>query len=184
MKKFLIGFICAISLFAFNVKAEEITEKEKVSVYVFTKDGCPYCEKAKSFLESSKKKYGKYYEIVEYQVYDSDWNANEDIKIIMDQVAEKRGDEVEGVPYIVIGDNYSINGYTTEYNDAIISAIKEAYNDKDYKDLVVEAQKENQKALEAKENEKSYDGLITAGILVLTIGGIIVFICLARKKNK
>ena len=40
------------------------------------------------------------------------------------------------------------------------------------------------KALEAKENEKSYDGLITAGILVLTIGGIIVFVCLARKKNK
>ena len=38
----------------------------------------------------------------------------------MDQVAEKRGDEVEGVPYIVIGDNYYINGYTTEYNDAII----------------------------------------------------------------
>ena len=37
MKKFLIGFVCALSLFAFNVKAEEITDKEKVNVYVFTK---------------------------------------------------------------------------------------------------------------------------------------------------
>ena len=58
MKKVVIGFVCALSLFAFNVKAEEITEKEKVNVYVFTKHGCLYYEKAKSFLESSKKKYG------------------------------------------------------------------------------------------------------------------------------
>ena len=184
MKKFLIGIICALSLFAFNVNAEEVTTKEKVNVYVFSKDGCPYCEKAKTFLENSKEKYGKYYEIVEYQVYDSSWNADEKLMNIMNYVADKRGDKVEGVPYIVIGDNFSLNGYTSEYNDSIISAIKEAYNDDDYKDLVVEAQNENHEAEDTKENEKSYDGLITAGILILVVGGIVAFICLARKKNK
>ena len=80
--------------------------------------------------------------------------------------------------------NFSLNGYTSEYNDSIISAIKEAYNDDDYKDLVVEAQNENHEAEDTKENEKSYDGLITAGILILVVGGIVAFICLARKKNK
>ena len=110
MKKLLLGILCALSLSMLNVKAAEETTKDKINVYVFTKDGCPYCEKAKTFLNSITDEYGKYFNLVVYEVYDAEWNANENLKNAMDTVAKKFGDKVNGVPYIVIGDEASWPG--------------------------------------------------------------------------
>lgn len=179
MKKLLIGLFCLVAIFSLNIKNVNAAN-DKINVYVFTKDGCPYCEKLKAFLESIDKTHGKYFKIVEYQVYDSSWAADETYKTIMDKVAEKRGDTVEGVPYLVIGDSYSVNGYSTEYDDGIKEAIKKEYENDDYVDLVGDIAKE---VLDSKDNEHSSDGLIVAGILVLVIGGCGALIYLSRKNK-
>ena len=136
MKKLLLGILCALSLSMLNVKAAEETTKEKINVYVFTKDGCPYCEKAKTFLNSITDEYGKYFNLVVYEVYDAEWNANENLKNAMDTVAKEFGDKVNGVPYIVIGDEASWPGYQSAFYNDIKKAIKTAYENENYKDIV------------------------------------------------
>ena len=124
MKKLLLGILCALSLSMLNVKAAEETTKDKINVYVFTKDGCPYCEKAKTFLNSITDEYGKYFNLVVYEVYDAEWNANENLKNAMDTVAKEFGDKVNGVPYIVIGNEASWPGYQSAFDDDIKKAKK------------------------------------------------------------
>lgn len=183
MKKFIAVVMCLFSLSMVNVNAAKSETKEKVNVYVFTKNGCGFCQKALQFLESLKEKYGKYYNVVEIEVFDAKWNADKEKEEILNYVAKARGDEFDGTPYIVIGNNYSFKGYNESFDEKIINAIKDSYNDDDYKDLVEEAKKQI-KMNEPKDNEKSNDGIITVGLLALVVGGIVAFICLSRKKNK
>lgn len=179
MKKFLIGIFSAI-LLTLNVNATENNttnnEKEKINVYVFTKDGCPHCEHAKSFFKSIKDEYGKYFNLTIYEVYDASWNADDELKSLMDNVAEKRGDKVNGVPYIVIGSNNSWPGYQASYDEDIKKAIVNEYNNEDYFDLV--------KSLAPKESDHSKDTIIVVAILVLIVGGVGTYIYISRKRTK
>jgi glutaredoxin len=185
MKKLLLGILCALSLSMLNVKAAEETPKEtpkeKINVYVFTKDGCPYCEKAKTFLNSITDEYGKYFNLVVYEVYDAEWNANENLKNAMDTVAKEFGDKVNGVPYIVIGDEASWPGYQSAFDDDIKKAIKKAYENEDYKDIVAPL---INSSIGEKKDEHSNDTIITVAILVVLVGGIGSLVYFSRKKQK
>lgn len=181
MKKLLIGILCALSLSMLNVKAAEETPKEKINVYVFTKDGCPYCEKAKTFLNSITDEYGKYFNLVVYEVYDAEWNADANLKKAMDSVAKKRGDKVDGVPYIVIGNEASWPGYQSGFDDDIKKAIKKAYENEDYEDIVAPLIDSSNGE---KKDEHSNDTVITVAILVVLVGGIGSLVYFSRKKQK
>lgn len=181
MKKLLLGILCALSLSMLNVKAAEETTKDKINVYVFTKDGCPYCEKAKTFLNSITDEYGKYFNLVVYEVYDAEWNANENLKNAMDSVAKEFGDKVNGVPYIVIGDEASWPGYQSAFDDDIKKAIKKAYENEDYKDIVAPL---INSSIGEKKDEHSNDTIITVAILVVLVGGIGSLVYFSRKKQK
>lgn len=185
MKKLLIGILCALSLSMLNVKAAEETPKEtpkeKINVYVFTKDGCPYCEKAKTFLNSITDEYGKYFNLVVYEVYDAEWNADANLKKAMDSVAKKRGDTVDGVPYIVIGNEASWPGYQSGFDDDIKKAIKKAYENEDYEDIVAPLIDSSNGE---KKDEHSNDTVITVAILVVLVGGIGSLVYFSRKKQK
>lgn len=180
MKKLLIGILCALSLSMLNVNAVEEIPKEKINVYVFTKDGCPYCEKAKTFLNSITEDYGKYFNLVVYEVYDAEWNADANLKKAMDSVAKKRGDTVNGVPYIVIGNEASWNGYQSGFDDDIKKAIKKAYENEDYEDIVAPLISNNNTT----KDEHSNDTVIIVGILVVLVGGIGSLMYFSRKKQK
>lgn len=185
MKKLLIGILCALSLSMLNVKAAEETPKEtpkeKINVYVFTKDGCPYCEKAKTFLNSITDEYGKYFNLVVYEVYDAEWNANENLKNVMDTVAKEFGDKVNGVPYIVIGDEASWTGYQSAFDNDIKKAIKKAYENENYKDIVAPL---INSSIGEKKDEHSNDTIITVVILAVLVGGIGSLVYFSRKKQK
>lgn len=172
MKKTILSLIALFIalLFPLNVMADEKEEsKEKINVYLFWGNGCGYCEAAKNFFRSIEKEYEDYYELVEYEVW-----YDEDNKALMNSVAEYFDEEIGGVPYIIIGET-TFGGYSEEYNDSIIKAIKEEYENEDYVDVV-----KNVKA-DGVTTEKNYDTLIIIGIFVVIIGGFGALVYFSRK---
>lgn len=187
MKKFLSIFVClmAMCMFTSNVFADtdnSTNADAKVKVYIFTKDGCPHCVEAKEYFAklANDKTYGKMFDIVAIQVYDSSWVADETNLAIMNAAAKARGDEEpEGVPYIVIGKDYSVNGYAESLNEEIEKAIKKAYNSDDYKDIVAPIIANS--GANTAEEEKDDTGAIIA-IMAVAVVGVGAFVYFSRKK--
>ena len=106
---------------------------------------------------------------------------NEDLKNAMDTVAKKFGDKVNGVPYIVIGDEASWPGYQSAFDNDIKKAIKKAYENENYKDIVAPL---INSSIGEKKDEHSNDTIITVAILVVLVGGIGSLVYFSRKKQK
>ena len=132
MKKLSTLLVLAMALFIpfmTNVSAEK---NEKINVYLFRGEGCPHCAEAEEFFDELKEdeEYGKYYTLVDYEVW-----YDEDNSKFMEKVAKKLNTEVGGVPFIVIGEKY-FSGYASSMSDDIKSTIKVAYENENYKDIV------------------------------------------------
>ena len=98
-------------------------DKNKVNIYFFWGDGCPHCEEGFKFLDSISDEYGKYFKLNKFEVW-----KNEDNAKLMEQFASKMGDEISGVPYIVIGER-TFKGFSEKHKESIKTAIKEQYKD-------------------------------------------------------
>ena len=98
-------------------------DKNKVNIYFFWGDGCPHCEEGFKFLDSISDEYGKYFKLNKFEVW-----KNEDNAKLMEQFASKMGDEISGVPYIVIGER-TFKGFSEKHKESIKAAIKEQYKD-------------------------------------------------------
>lgn len=189
MKKVLSVIICLLCLFCFNVDAAKKTTKkttkstlpavvegkEKVKVYIFTKDGCPHCIEAKEFFTELEKTYGSYYELIIKEVYDSEWQ-------VIDKVAGNTLNETydlfeiaeqeRGVPMIIIGSEFSVAGFGTATGDEIKKAIIKEYTADVSEDVVAPIIEAKQAEYDAEIARHKYDGVITLGILA----GIVVVI--------
>lgn len=130
MKKFVkILSILIIGLISF-MPVNKINAKEEVKVYLFYGEGCGYCARAKEFFNSIEEEYGDKFELVKYEVWSNQTNAN-----LMQDTAKVFGFNAKGVPFIVIGDEY-FDGYSEEYNEGIINAIEENYNSEERYDVM------------------------------------------------
>lgn len=90
----------------------------KVRIYIFRGQGCGYCKRLLTYLNSIIDEYKDTVNIKTYEVwYDADNSA------LMDSAAATMGDTVGGVPYMIIGDK-SFKGYSESSNNSIISQIK------------------------------------------------------------
>jgi len=99
-----------------KIKLEKTIDGKAV-VYLFRGEGCPHCTDAENWLESIKEEYGKYFTVIDYETWYNAENAE-----FMKKVAESRGENVLGVPYIIIG-NKSWNGFTESYEDEMLREI-------------------------------------------------------------
>ena len=116
--KFLFVMLIGILLVPCTVLAKD---KDPVNVYFFYGNGCPHCAEAEEFFDSIEDELGDQFDIVSYETwYDTD---NVDL---MNEVADIRKEEPQGVPYIIIG-NQSWDGYTSSYDDEIIDKIQSEY---------------------------------------------------------
>lgn len=108
--------------------------KEKVNVYIFKGEGCGYCANAIEFFESIKDEYGKYFNLVEYEV----WYNKENSKL-MDKVEEYLDIKITGVPFIIVG-NDTYPGFIYEWGDDITKSIIQEYNKdlEERKDIIEE----------------------------------------------
>ncbi len=191
MKKFILLFIVMISFFSipFAVFAddgesedEKIEEKNKeVKVYFFHGDGCPHCAEAKEFFDSIEEEYGDLFELVSYETWKNDDNAEG-----LQKIGEIREENIEGVPYILIG-NKSWPGYIEDFNDDIIEAIKEEYEvevDERY-DIMELIDYDFVKDGDSHQVEdKDYSNDVITLILILIVGaGIVSGVAFARKKT-
>ena len=193
MKKVLTVLICLLSILSVNVYAAKkktttkntlpavVEGKEPVKVYIFTKESCPFCEKAKTYINGLEETYGKYYDVVVYQIYDSNWKVvNKQYEKLMQKVAEKFGSQVSGVPYIVIGDGFDANEWNeATTGDNVKAAILKEYVNENYKDVVAPLLAE----IEAEPDPHANDGIIIVVIglaLVAIVGSVVYF----GRKNK
>jgi len=86
---------------------ESIENQEPVVVKLFWGVGCPHCRAAESFLDSIQHNYSNLV-IEKYEVYYNKKNQD-----LMKKEAERLGIDVKGVPFIVIGNEYS-TGYQSD----------------------------------------------------------------------
>ena len=101
-----------------EIKLDYLTyDENKVNIYMFWGDGCPHCENAMKFLNSIEKEYGEYYKLNKFEVW-----YNPDNSKLLYQFANKMGEEVSRIPYIIIG-NKTFKGFREEYKQQIIDAI-------------------------------------------------------------
>ena len=129
MKKILIT-ICLLLLMVPNMVCAK--EKEKINVYMFYGDGCPHCHNAIDFFESIEEEYGKYFNLVKYET----WYSHQNSKMMKNIATELKTDTNKlGVPYIIIGEQTFL-GYSEAYNEDIIKAIVDSYNNEEYVDRV------------------------------------------------
>jgi thiol-disulfide isomerase/thioredoxin len=145
MKKFLLILTSIVSIFAlstFNVKAASlptVTNHEKVTIYVFRGHGCSHCYSLLTYLYNNMSKYTDYMNVVAYEVW-----SNNNNQALMNAVASAKNETVQGVPYIVVGSDYSKNGYgSSSDGEAIINAALKEYQNDSYKDLVATTLKDD-----------------------------------------
>lgn len=178
MKKFskiLLVILCAVMVsLPLVVRAEEETgsstdvdERSKIPVYMFRGEGCAFCAKALTFFEEIQEEYGKYYELKTFEVWNDATN-----KSLMDQVAEYLDIQINGVPFIIIGEK-TFSGFPDESKEEIKKEILAEYNrsDEDRTDIV--------KAVQNGEARKT--NKVGEVVTVLVIIGLVVLIVFAKK---
>lgn len=153
---------------------EETETKSKINVYMFRGEGCPHCEEALEFFDklAEDEEYSNYYNLVKYEVWYDETNAE-----LMQKVAKELKEEASGVPYIVIGEK-TFSGYASSYDDQIKEAIKTAYESDDYKDVVKSVKGSTKKTKEVKESSPIVPIIVIGGVAIVVIAGIVV---LAKK---
>ena len=172
--KYLVILLIAALVIPFTVHADGEESKE-VKLYFFRGEGCPHCEEAEEWFKTIEEEYGSYFEVVDYETWYNQENAE-----LMQKVASARGEEANGVPYIIVG-NQSWNGFAQEYAPEIIAKIQEEF-EKDVNDRY-DIMKLLPTLTEKKETSAGTDVLALI-VILLVFGGICYGVYRARKRTK
>lgn len=198
MKKILLTiittFLLVLSAPVVNaIEKPEVTDHEKITIYIFRGEGCGHCQNAISYFYSLGDEYEDYIDVKIYEVW-----KNENNSALAADVAEDIGTEYTGgVPLIVVGEKY-IGGFGEGSGEDLIEMALDYYQDEDYKDVVEENLAENsygetsetveEAAISeglitetAKEENGKYDTLIIVSIFVVLIGGFAALVVIGKK---
>lgn len=96
---------------------------KQVTIYLFRGQGCSFCRAFLTYINSIVPEYGKYFKLVSFEVWNNEQNwylLNQTSYFLDKQLAQ-------GVPYIIIGEKV-FGGYSEEYNEDIVKAIKTLYD--------------------------------------------------------
>lgn len=153
--------------------ATETENDKKVKVYLFKKEGCQYCNGALTFFTelAEDKEYGQYFELIRYDIVNEQSSAD-----LLDDIAEYLNESIDGVPFIIIGEQtypgYDLSG---GWDDEIKEVIKSEY------------QKDPSERVDIVQNvingvKKEANPLVECAVVVVTIG-VVVLLIYARKRN-
>ncbi len=113
--KFDIKKILGLSLLTLVLLIQPIyAQSLPINAYFFYGDGCPHCAQERQFLFHELKSEYPNLEIYEYEIYNNRTNT-----LLLQQVSDKLGVGVDGVPFLVISDQHFI-GYANGMTSAAI----------------------------------------------------------------
>ena len=178
MKKIRLFLVFALALLMvpFGVYADE-EAKEPVNVYFFKGEGCGYCAAGLEWFENLDDKYDDMYELHQYETWYDEKNAN-----LMNAVAEARGETVNGVPYIVVG-NQSWNGFDENVGKEIKEKIKEEYKAEERYDVMDYVDQSLLTGSDKKEDDSIADDIAVTVLLLVLVAGVGLGIYTLRKSN-
>ncbi len=106
----------------YNVQNENFNsnfqiEEGKVNIYFFWGDGCPHCNNAMEFLNGLEDEYQKLFNLHTFEIYHNSENAE-----LLNEFADILNENINGVPYMIIGDK-SFFGYGESLNEDIKNEI-------------------------------------------------------------
>lgn len=157
----------------FELENKDYQENDNQAViYLFRGQGCGFCRKFISFLNSISTEYGKYFKVVSFEVWYDGSNSD-----LMSKMPTVTNVEARGVPYIIIGDKV-FDGYAESYDEEIKAKIMQQYNDPSY-DVFDELAKS-----ESKFGGFSNTAVIIINLCVVAIGTIIVSIVSNNNKRE
>ena len=159
-----------------EASSNDNSDSKKVNVYFFRGEGCSHCAEAEEWFDSIKGKYGDYFKVVDYEV----WNDEDNAKL-MEKVAKLRNEDVSGVPYIIIGDK-SWNGFDESYEDEMIKQIKSVYSQDVSKRYDI-MNYVNDSSSNSKTKKSSSSDVLALIIILIVAGGAGYGIYYARKST-
>ena len=160
-----------LSLLVLGCGIGKVKAAEKVKVYLFYGDGCPYCENAMTFFDNLDSKYKDKIELVKYEVWNDQKNSE-----LMTNVASVLGEEVSGVPFIVVGET-SFGGYSEEYDKSILDAIDSELAKEEPYDVLDHVESSGNTNNAKASNSSSNDLVVYLSLAIILIGviGLIVY---------
>ena len=215
MRKFLkvtialILMLCMInkvSAESLNITKPQVTDHEKIKIYIFRGDGCPHCEDFLNYFNVHIHEFSDYFEIVAFE----SWNDVDNKALrahVNDLFGIKNTEEIKretSVPLIIIGDWYTF-GFSETLGETIINKALESYQSDDYVDVINDlitkdeleinpetleeaCEKENIKVIESEEDvvkaeqaTNNKNGLFLVIVFVVLIGTIGFGVFIAKK---
>lgn len=164
-----------------TLKAEDIDvdlgdyseDGNKVTIYLFRGKGCSHCQDFLKYLgEELVKDYGDKFKLVAFETWEDSYNAE-----LFTKVAEFRGDEASGVPYILIG-NVRLQGFDNSMASKVKSAIDKEYSSSNRYDIFDEMNKEEEN------NKDSVSTTVIIWNLVFSLITIVTLMIFVGNKNK
>lgn len=195
MKKFLLGLIGVLTLFTVNVKAitlPEVTDHEKVTLYIFRGSGCSHCHEALTYLGENAYKYKDYMDIKVLEVWQNAENSN-----LYNVIADLKSipEKDRGVPLILVGSSYNTAGFAGSMANEMMEAVLNEYQNPEYTDIVNPEIAKNpnvsvqtleeacaEEGIRVRTSGGQYDGLIVLGIFAVVLGGLCYLVALSRRK--
>lgn len=156
---------------------EDVTEeKSPVKVYEFYGSTCGYCASLNEWFDSIEEEYGDYFDLVKLEVWENTDNSS-----LMDSVANTLGITVTGIPFVVIGENYSTGFDSATTPDTILGYIMSEYEKDDSERVdIVNAVGD---IVTSSEEETGDSGIIIGVVFAVIVVGTIVLVIKARKED-
>lgn len=111
LKKKIAFFVVSILFFSLSLPA---LANEKVNVYLFWGEGCPHCAKEKIYLQELADNEPRI-NLITFEIYKNKNNAT-----LLQTAAEKINVPIDGVPFLIIGDQHYV-GYSAKLSPDIIN---------------------------------------------------------------
>ena len=159
-----------------DIQFSNYSENDKqVTVYLFWRYGCHYCEGFLNYLNSIADKQGQYFKLVSFEVSEDSNNS-----ALLDEVGEFLDADTSGVPFAIIGKTV-VPGYDEEWNDSILNAIMTEYESTNRYDVFQEMKKAQDEEL--RKNRLNTLEPVLYNFIIIAIATIVIILYIRKQNN-